>query len=447
MTTGPLRRLQQLLFGSQLKKNVSVSTMTHGLNILIALVSYPVYIRFLGFEQFSLWVTLSVVITFAMLGELGISNAIVKYIANAMADDDRAGIRKIISNSYYIVFLASAVIQILILLFNNQIIRILSIPPAFVSISRSMIPLIGAGIFTFLVFDVIRGVITGMGRLDLSNLLLTGSSAARLLFSVVLLSFKPDIFSLIYGVIITNVLLVAGGTLIIRRQSGLAAFSFTRPEPSVIKALLHFGSSIIGIQVSNLLSFPIIKILLARMFGLEYVGFFELATKAAYAFRTLFEKGLFAIMPDIAYLSKKNAQAAEGNLQIYRKVLKLTRKLAVPALAFFILLSVFSGFLLKLWLGPDFNSRIHGGFLLMQPAILAGLLLLPAYYALMASGREKHCMFEAMIRFILTIGLMTALILWKADFMVVFVIVSISVIVSNSYIAYIFFINSKPGVK
>ncbi|MBW7942384.1 MAG: hypothetical protein H3C64_08295 [Candidatus Kuenenia stuttgartiensis] len=56
-------------------------SVIHGLNILVVMVSYPIYIKYLGFGLFSVWSLLSVIISFALMGNLGIGRAVVTMIA------------------------------------------------------------------------------------------------------------------------------------------------------------------------------------------------------------------------------------------------------------------------------------------------------------------------------------------------------------------------------
>ena len=47
-------------------------------NTLIILVSYPLYLKYLGMELYGLWATLSVVVSFTAIGRLGIDTAMIK---------------------------------------------------------------------------------------------------------------------------------------------------------------------------------------------------------------------------------------------------------------------------------------------------------------------------------------------------------------------------------
>ena len=50
-------------------------------NILILLVSYPIYLKYLGIEFYGLWAILSVVVSFSEFARLEIDIAVIKYVA------------------------------------------------------------------------------------------------------------------------------------------------------------------------------------------------------------------------------------------------------------------------------------------------------------------------------------------------------------------------------
>ncbi len=60
-------------------------------------IAYPVYLHFLGYEQYGLWLVLSTILVMAQLGNLGISPALLKLVAEDFAVGDIDGVYKYIS--------------------------------------------------------------------------------------------------------------------------------------------------------------------------------------------------------------------------------------------------------------------------------------------------------------------------------------------------------------
>ena len=97
----------------QLKKNVLSGSVLAGSNILLLLIAYPVYIKYLGAEQYGLWATLSVVVYFSQLGDLGINNALIKYIGGEFGKGNYKGITEYATTAFCILIIPSFLILLI----------------------------------------------------------------------------------------------------------------------------------------------------------------------------------------------------------------------------------------------------------------------------------------------------------------------------------------------
>jgi O-antigen/teichoic acid export membrane protein len=423
---------------NQFRKNILSGSIVHGLNILVVLIGYPLYIHYLGFELFSVWVLLSVVIAFAKMGELGISKAIISFVAKAKAQGDFYEIRKIASNSIYIIIIPSIIIPILLWLLRNEIIHLLNIPIKHQEEAMLVIPYIGIAIISFLIYDIFSGIISGLGRLDISNLFLLILNIIKISFSVLFLYLGYSLFGMIYSILISNILLISIAIILITLKFNIPIIKITTPSRNNIYKLINFGSSILGMQIVNMFSLPLIKVILSKSIGVEAVGIFELASKAGYAIRTLFQKGLFAIMPEISYLFNKNEKRELNRKIVYNKVKRLSKALTYLAIPFFVLLSITAPIWLKLWLGDSYDKNILFGYWLLQPGIIIGLLALPSFYALMATKNERNCFYESVLRMVFVLIFFSIFIILKMGTVYAFLFLSISVVLSNLYILNVF---------
>ena len=171
--------------------------------------------------------------------------------------------------------------------FKKEIVFFLGIPKEYISQSLEAIPLISLSVFTFLIFDALLGIITGLGRLDKSNVLLLFLNILKIVISIFLLSINPNVVSMVYAVIISNTICIVLSFCII----SVSFFNYKIPLQKISlrqsKQLLNYGMPILGMQITNMMMFPIIKILISNTLGVIHVSFFELAQRSAYAFRTI----------------------------------------------------------------------------------------------------------------------------------------------------------------
>jgi O-antigen/teichoic acid export membrane protein len=75
------------LLSSQLRINMVSGTVTTAINAVVMVIAYPVYLHFLGYEKYGVWLVLATVLTFAQLGDLGISPAIIKLVVEEYGNE------------------------------------------------------------------------------------------------------------------------------------------------------------------------------------------------------------------------------------------------------------------------------------------------------------------------------------------------------------------------
>jgi O-antigen/teichoic acid export membrane protein len=69
------------LFSSQLRLNMISGVVTTVINTITMAAGFPIFLHFLGYEKYGIWLILATVLTFAQLGNLGISPAVIKLVA------------------------------------------------------------------------------------------------------------------------------------------------------------------------------------------------------------------------------------------------------------------------------------------------------------------------------------------------------------------------------
>ncbi len=93
-------------------------------NIAMLAVTYPMYLHFLGYEQYGLWLVLSTVLTFAQLGNLGISQAVMKLVAEEYGRDDLEAVEQYMASAIAVLLVSGVTVLAVILLFKWQIVAL-----------------------------------------------------------------------------------------------------------------------------------------------------------------------------------------------------------------------------------------------------------------------------------------------------------------------------------
>lgn len=386
---------------SQLKKNILSGTAYSIINILLLLISYPLYLRFLGTELYGLWATLTVILTFSQLGNLGINNAVIKFVAQEYGKKENGIITEYVSTAVIMIFLPLTVIILGLFIFRTNIALFLNLSADFTGIAIKLIPLIGL-LSAFVYFtNIIKGTLSGIGRIDLSNYIYLVARIFGVLFSILLLFFSYNIWSLFYGVLLTYVLSALSFIYVLAIKYELKLFKVSAFKLKRMKDLFYFGGTLTFSTFVRMLLQPFNKIIISRYIGLSEVTFYEIAFKGAMQLRSIYEKGLQAIMPKISELHGKRKNIKKSVKSIYKKSLKFILYTGLPV---FTAIFIFGEFLLNIWLGSNYNILILVTLRVFLVAVFVSLIIIPAYYIFMGLNLVTVCLKGVVIRVIFNIS-------------------------------------------
>lgn len=170
------------------------------LNFLILAATIPICLHYLGAEQYGLWLALSVVLQFAQMGDLGIRQAITKLVAEEYGKGDKQAIEGYLSTAIIIVTCVGAVILLFILCFKQQILAMFRFDHESLILANWFLPYIGALSIYSLQIQVCSAALSGLGRIDISNLIQTASRVVSLVVVLIFLWMGLGILSLYFGV-------------------------------------------------------------------------------------------------------------------------------------------------------------------------------------------------------------------------------------------------------
>ncbi len=417
------------LLGSQFRRNVTISSILFGINSALIFISYPVYLNYIGIKLFSVWSLLATIISFAEIGKFGIGDAIVKYIAEDSIKENIIKKKEIFSSGFLIILFSSSTIATILYFARYQIASILNIPNYIYNEVILIIPLFGLIVFLYLFNDLLKAFLTGIGRLDLSNIIFIGSNISKLIFAIIFFQFDLKLFALLYSVIISSLLSTILFILILGSKLGYKLLIPTKYNISTIKKVTKYGASLLGTQLLNMGMLPLIKIVLSNTANITSVGYFEIAVKVLYTIRGFFQKGLYALLPKIS-----NLAAGKDSNQIVVLLNKFNRILLFTSIPILILLAVFSPYWMELWLTDNYNIEIVICYNIIQVGMFSSLIALPSYYTLLGLGNEKSILIEAIIRVLLNLFLVLIILLVGLSNYYIYISFAASTMVSNLYL-------------
>jgi len=376
------------LFSSQLRLNIASGMIATVINTIVMAVGYPIYLHYLGYEKYGLWLVLSVVLTFAQLGNLGIGSAVTKLVAEEYGRGNVEAIQHYITTALVLLCLSGSAVLITILLFKGKIVAIFRLSDANAQAVSSLVPYVGIlSIYVFVV-QVFDATLSGLGRMDLANCLQSVSRIVGVTVAAILLYIGWGIESLLIGNTLSYVFIHIISLICIRRIVHIRLLWMNNMDFQRGRRILHFGGTIFGGTLMSMLLHPFNRFVLARYVGIATLPIYEIGFNINGQIRGMIDSGMRALVPEISHLS------SNATIESYQKIRGIDRRLAKPILAG---AAILYGFLfiaaepiLKLWLGQRFVNELPWVVRIIGIGSLLTVLGVPAYYTVMALGRVHH---------------------------------------------------------
>lgn len=384
------------LLSSQFRINIVASMAAVIANLIILAIAYPVYIHFLGYEKYGVWLILSTVLNFAQFGNLGISSAIMKIVAEEHGRENTKGIQSYIAMALSILLFSGIVVLMLILLLQDQIISVFKLSSQNNAIASQLLPYISVLVVCVMLTNAINATLAGLGRMDLANYIRSGGRLISVVVASSLLLAGGGISSLLIGNTCSYIFILTISLVHIYRILNVWPLSLRDWHVRQFKNLIHFAGGMFGSGLVNMTIDPFNKLILSRYVGVGYIPIYEIAFNGGMQIRAITEAGLRSFIPEVSRIyGKLTKEGLERIKMINRRAnnIILTYGLAIHGAVI-----LFSKPLLKIWLGKNFVPEQPLVFQVMIFAAFLSLLCVPAYYTIVGLGKVRHCLYSSLVQ-------------------------------------------------
>lgn len=335
-----------------IKVNVLQSFIYKGLSIVLSLLIVPLTIGFVNAEQYGIWLTISSIVGWVSYFDLGLGHGLRNKYAEAKAKGDTKAISELISTTYALIAIIFLIVFILFFIVNHFINWDIFLGISQIDnekLQRIMLALLGFFCLN-MVLGVLKSLLLGDQRTSMTSLLTVLDQLCSLLIIFILTkTVEPDLFYLVfvYSGAPCIVTLLFSIFLYIPKESIYHNFrpSFKNVKFSLSKSLLSLGGKFFIIQLSLLLIFQCVNIIISRNCGQLAVTQYNLSYKY---FQILYMVSVIVLTPYWSAFS--DAYAKNDYNWMNRSFSKLTRLalMSIPVLLFMLLLAPL---FFKMWVG------------------------------------------------------------------------------------------------
>lgn len=266
-----------------IKKNIVYSFAIKGVGIIISLLYVPVTLHFLNATRYGIWMTLTSVVAWLGLFDIGLGNGLRNKLAEALANNEKEKARKYVSTTYFILAFIVSFLMVVFLISNNWIdwSRILNTTKEYKAELSVLASIVFSAFCIKFVLQIISTVLIADQRPALGSIFdvignLLGLIAIWILtrlHSTSLLAFGICVMVIPVGVfIVASIFFYNRNYVFLRPSIKMVEFSFARE-------LAGLGVKFFFIQIAVLVIFQTSNILIAQLFSPEEVTPYNIVFK------------------------------------------------------------------------------------------------------------------------------------------------------------------------
>ncbi|NQU16570.1 MAG: flippase [Candidatus Saganbacteria bacterium] len=399
---------------------------------LIFLIITPFMIHKLGINGFGVWAMVRVLSSYVLLADIGISSALVKFVAEYHVRKDYKKINELFSTSFIVYLLVSVVIVVILMVIKDLIITsFIGVKGLFDEIDY----LITFSFFVFainLIFSTYVSLLTGFQRIDIINKISIGTSIIEGVGIFIVLSAGLGLRGLVLPLLAGSLFSVLLSPFAVKKLYPQIKIFPTHFDFSDIKELLGFGLYLQASVFASFFHFHFDKILLSYYLGVGAVAYYEIASRLAYFMRRLPEYLISPIFPAASELFAKKSQKTLTVL--YSRSSKYIIIFCLPLFVFFVFMAQRVIFL---WVGDGYHlSAITLQFLLV--AFFCNVLTGPGFNILNGIGKPRYGMESSVLALVLNFVLSLILVI-KIGYMGVVYGTFISMLIAALYFHFRFY--------
>lgn len=373
-------------------KNAFFNVAGFAVTFPILILLTPYMLDVLGKAQFGIWAIAGVVTSYTQLSDMGMTTAIVKFVAEHWVKQDVDKISKVASTAFFsFAVVGGGVVAAILFARNFIVINLLKVPAEMQTEALFVVSGVVIIFYFNLLFSVYNSILLGLQRMDITNVIMVGSKIFRALGMWFFLAEGIGLKGLIWNSAIFSLFTVALNIFFAKRLlQGFKLNPFLVSFSELI-IIVKYSANIFAAKLMGLFQDPINKIILAAYVSLPFVSFYEIGWRVNSMVRSLFGTGLMPLLPASSVLSGEN-----NKQELERIFLSISRILFLFAVPFFLVVMVLAKPLVQVWLGDGYELAGRAiQFLLLGN--LFSLLVTPQYVILQGIGKPQISTFVSFV--------------------------------------------------
>lgn len=337
--------------GERTVNNALFNAVSGMVPLVLSFIFWPYIVESLGDSSYGIYALVSTVIGYFSLLDLGLGNAVVKYVAE-YAGKDRDLTEEVVGVAMS-VFLAAGLVGVLIILSIARVLAtdLLKIPPDLVNAAYQAFCAASIGFFLTMLLTLFTAITNGLNRYDISSSAMAAMGVVTTVGAVLLLRAGFGLIHLVWMNVLIPLAVVIFYVVMVRKMMPGISFRL-RLNRGTLRRVLHFGMFAMLSRVTDVISNQVNLLIIGAILGVASVTYYVIPFTILNRLTNLLCRVGMVIFPAISELQGQNRHDTIRELY-----LTTSRIILSFALAFTVPLLVFGPRFLYLWMDPEFAER------------------------------------------------------------------------------------------
>lgn len=350
----------------QILRNVSFNWIAMAVGLVLGFIQAPIVVRGLGNTWYGIWVLVNQLTAYTWLFDLGVREAVVRYVSRHQARKEFEEINEIVSTAIYLYLLISALTILVVFCVVALLPHLFKIDEAVVPIARAALFLTGLTIAINWFFNAYVGILMGLQRFDVFQKISLGMSFVG--FAAIVTVVKAG-----YGIVALALVglcgsLVSNAFVYWQCRKLLPEFRLLRltRERMRFGPLLNYGKYVLLNNVGAKILYGADAIIIGIFLPVAAITFFAIAANLINMMRNLVSSVTWVLNPLFSELESGNDMDAVRS--ILAKATKFSFLVGLPVCIVYLFMG---RTFISLWMGLEYGE---GSFPVLAVLAIASIL-------------------------------------------------------------------------
>jgi O-antigen/teichoic acid export membrane protein len=343
----------------------------------------PFILHQLGATQYALWVLVGSIVGYGSLLDMGITDAVIKYVAEYRAKGDAERASNLVATAFSIYIFFSLLVIVVSFVLAPIIPDVFNVPADERPMVTRLVLLMGAGMGITITCGIPRAIFRGLQRFDIANLiaiLFTISTAAS---TVLILLLDGGLLAMVAGNIAIMLALQVPSIWLIHQIAPELRFRWRGASKQLVRTVFSFSSSLFVMHLAGRVQTKTDEIVIAAFLPLSAVTPYAIALKLSEVGQILTDQFMKVLAPLASELHAEDDRFRLRALYVISSRLTLAIFLPIACT-----LVVLTRPILTAWVGEAYASYAY----LVEILTFASLIETsqwPAMSVLQGMGRHR----------------------------------------------------------